>query len=86
MRFLLAKGLGDPGIDYYLADGGRNKEIISNCRYKVWFGFEEKEGEDANPLQTTTFFGMKKGFRVDNVDGGNPFCGWRGFRRGQVIS
>jgi hypothetical protein len=33
MRFLLAKGLGDPGIDYYLADGGRNKEIISSCRY-----------------------------------------------------
>jgi len=86
MRFLLGKGLGDPGIDYYLADGERNKGIISNCRYKVRFGFEEKEGEEANPVQTTGFFGVKKGFRVDNVDGGNPFCGWRGFRGGQVIS
>jgi hypothetical protein len=56
MRFLLGKGLGDPGIDYYLADGERSKAIISNFRYKVWFGLEEKEGEEANPVQTTGFF------------------------------
>jgi hypothetical protein len=55
MRFLLAKGLGDPGIDYYLADGGRNKEIISNCRQKVRFGFEERGGEEANPLKKRLF-------------------------------
>jgi hypothetical protein len=30
MRFLLGEELGDPGIDYYLADGERSKPIISN--------------------------------------------------------
>jgi hypothetical protein len=34
MRFLLGKGLGDPGIDYYLADGERSKAIISNADIK----------------------------------------------------
>jgi hypothetical protein len=61
MIILLVKGLGDPGIDYYLADGGRNKEIISNCRYEVRFGFEEKEGEEANPVQTAGFSGCNRG-------------------------
>jgi hypothetical protein len=61
MRFLLAKGLGDPGIDYYLADGGRNKEIITNCRFKVRFGFEEEGGEEANPLETNGFSWRERG-------------------------
>jgi hypothetical protein len=26
----------------------------------------------ANPLQTTPFFGVKRGFRWDAVEGGNP--------------
>jgi len=72
MRFLLGKGLGDPGIDYYLADGERNKGIISNCRYKVRFGFEEKEGEEANLVQTTAVFGVKRGLFLKPVDAGFP--------------
>jgi hypothetical protein len=73
MRFLLGKGLGDPGIDYYLVDGERNKGIISNCRYKVRFGFEEKEGEEANPAQTTAFSGMESRSGVPgNTSGEKP--------------
>ena len=36
----------------------------------------DKQGEadrTANPLQTTPFFGVKRGFRWDAVEGGNPF-------------
>src|SRR3972149_677814 len=34
----------------------------------------------ANSVQTNGFFGVKKGFRADVVDAGNPLCSWRGFR------
>jgi hypothetical protein len=80
MRFLLGKGLGDPGIDYYLADGERNKGIILNFRYKVRSGFEEKEGEEANSAQTTGFFGVNMGFRGTAVEAGETPCDWRGSR------
>jgi len=80
MRFLLGKGLGDPVIDYYLAEGERNKGIISNCRYKVWFGFEEKEGEEANSAQTTGFFGVNMGIRGTAVETGETPCDWMRFQ------
>ena len=31
-------------------------------------------------MQTTGFSGVKRGFRVDGVDGGNPLRGWGGLR------
>ena len=45
---------------------------------KVRFGPVRTKGipleseRTANPVQTTAFFGMEKGFRRDGVDGWNP--------------
>ena len=42
-------------------------------------------GRAANPVQTTGFFGVEKGFSGYSIDAGNPLCSWRGLR-GRVIS
>jgi hypothetical protein len=33
-----------------------------------------KSARTANPVQTTGFFGVKKGFRGEGVNVGNPLC------------
>jgi hypothetical protein len=48
--------------------------------------FEARKGRTANPVQTTRFLGVKKGFRVEGVDWGNPLYGRRSFKGGSSDS